>query len=448
MLANKSSPATKKVDGEEVITVDLYPFIREYKGGRIERFLRSPFVPASEDAAANRGVATRDVVIDQTTGVSARLFLPSVAPATGERLPVIMYVHGGAFCTESAFCRTYHNYARSLAARTGALVVSVEYRLAPEHPVPAAYDDAWAALQWVASLSDPWLSDYADPGRTFLAGDSAGGNIVYNTAVRAASAGGNLIDIEGLVIVHPYFWGTNRLSSSEVVWDGVAMFTPEVIGRLWPFVTAGRLGNEGPWINPLDEDIASLTCRRVLVAVAGKDSLRHRGRQLAARMCDCAWADDENGVTLMESEGEDHGFHLYNPLRATSKILMESIVQFINQRTALPLPAALLPELNELHACQGKKKASSAGEMDSAVQPIRGVPTRPYMDVFGYGMAMKVSSGPKDMTRGSCLDIGQGRRASKTRHGLFLGHVTRPNKTNRVSLSATAPGSCVFHNLF
>ncbi|XP_037481933.1 probable carboxylesterase 5 [Triticum dicoccoides] len=377
-----SSPVVlSKKDNEEDITVDLYPFIREYKGGRIQRLLRSPFVAASEDAAANRGVATRDVVIDKTTGVSARLFLPSVAAATGERLPVIMYVHGGSFCTESAFCRTYHNYARSLATRTGALVVSVEYRLAPEHPVPRAYDDAWAALQWVASRFDPWLSSYADPGRMFLAGDSAGGNIVYNTAVRAASH--DFVDIEGLVIVHPYFWGVERLSAScETVWDGVAMFTPEVVDRVWPFVTAGRLGNDDRRINPLDEEISSLTCRRVLVAIAEKDILRDRGRRLAARMrvC-CAWADDENAVTLVVSEAEDHGFHLYNPLRATSEILMESIVQFINQRTALPLPAALLPEPElHLHASQTRKKkaSSAAAEMDS-VHPIIGVPTRPSM---------------------------------------------------------------------
>ena len=198
-------PPRNDKDGGEDITVDLYPFIREYKGGRVERFLRSPFVAATEDPAANRGVATRDVIIDNCTGVSARLFLPSDAAAAGERLPVIMYVHGGSFCTESTFGRTYNNYIRSLAARTGALVVSVEYHLAPEHPVPAAYDDAWAALQWVASLSDPWLSSYADPERTFLAGDSAGGNIVHNTAVRAAGRGTNIVDIEGLVIVHPYF---------------------------------------------------------------------------------------------------------------------------------------------------------------------------------------------------------------------------------------------------
>ncbi|KAK1610211.1 hypothetical protein QYE76_033884 [Lolium multiflorum] len=322
-----SSPAKEK-DATGDIAVDLYPFIREYKGGHVERFLRSPFVPASEDAAGNRGVATKDVVIDKSTGVSARLFLASRATATaGERLPVIVYIHGGSFCTESAFCRTYNNYAKSLAARTGALVVSVEYRLAPEHPIPAAYDDAWAALQWVASLSDPWLADYADPERTFLAGDSAGGNIAYHTAVRA-SRDGCLMDIEGLVMVHPYFWGSERLASETVREDGVAMFPPDLVDRLWPFVTAGHAGNDDPRINPPAEEVASLTCRRMLVAVAEKDSMRDRGRQLAAHMRDCAWSGDD--VTLVESEGEDHGFHLYNPLRATSKKLMESIVQFVN----------------------------------------------------------------------------------------------------------------------
>ena len=99
------------------------------------------------------------------------------------------------------------------------------------------------------------------------------------------------------------------------------------------FVSACRLGNDDCRVNPADEEIASLTCRRVLVAVAEKATLRDRGRRLASRIYDCcSWADDENVVTLVESEGEDHGFHLYNPLRAPSEILMESIVQFINQR--------------------------------------------------------------------------------------------------------------------
>ncbi|KAI5008902.1 hypothetical protein ZWY2020_009950 [Hordeum vulgare] len=204
-----------------------------------------------------------------------------------------------------------------------------------------------------------------------------------------------------------------------------------------------RLSNDDHRVNPLDEEIASLTCRRVLVAVAEKDSLRDCGRRLAARLrgC-CAWADDEKAVTLLESEGKDHGFHLYNPLRATSKVLMETIVQFINQRTVLPLPAALLPELHELHACGAKK-------MNTCL-PILGVPARPYMDVFGYWMAMKTSSVPNDMTRACCLHVGQGRRASKTRYDLSLVHAIRNNNKTKMrfsSLSATAAlGTCVSPN--
>ncbi|KAI4968882.1 hypothetical protein ZWY2020_046212 [Hordeum vulgare] len=221
-MPNKSYPSHKKADGE--VEDEFYPLIRKYKDGRIERFMPASFVPASTDLAANRGVATRDVVIDQGTGVSVRLFLPSQAAATGMRLPLVVYVHGGSFCTESAFSRTYHRYATSLAASAGVLVVSVEYRLAPEYPVPASYDDTWAALRWVASLSDPWLAQYADPGRTFLAGDSAGGNIAYHTALRATHDD-TIMDIEGLVIVHPFFWGLERLPAEKVS-DGDVMFPP------------------------------------------------------------------------------------------------------------------------------------------------------------------------------------------------------------------------------
>ncbi|KAK1604931.1 hypothetical protein QYE76_028604 [Lolium multiflorum] len=312
------------------------PFIRRYNNGHIERLWRSSFVPASEDPATSRGVATRDVVIDHDTGVSARLFLPSAATATGTRLPIVVYVHGGSFCTGSAFCRVYHRYAASLAASAGAVVVSVEYHLAPEYPVPAAYVDAWAALRWVASLSDPWLAEHADPRRMFLAGDSAGGNVAYHTAVRASR---DAMDVEGLVMVQPFFWGDERLPS-EAAWDGVGLYTPELVDTVWPFVTAGQASNGDPRLNPPEEEIASLKCRRVLVAVAEKDIVRDRARLLAARMRDCAWTTGDNReVTLVEAEGEDHGFHLYSPLRATSKMLMQSIVQFINQSAASPAPS-------------------------------------------------------------------------------------------------------------
>ncbi|XP_040382371.1 probable carboxylesterase 2 [Oryza brachyantha] len=405
------------------VAVNLYPFIRKYTDGRVERLLTSTYVPASEDACRG-GVATRDVVIDPGTGVSARLFLPAAATAGGRRLPVVLYFHGGSFCTESAFCRTYHRYVSSLASRAGALVVSVEYRLAPEHPIPAAYDDAWAAFRWVESLSDPWLAEYGDRGRTFVAGDSAGGNIGYHTAARAGSENGagdgRAMQIQGLIMVHPFFWGPDRLPC-EAAWDGASVLPAFGVDWLWPFVTGGQAGNDDPRIDPTDDELASLSCRRVLMAVAGRDTLRDRGRRLASRMRGAV------DVTLVESEGEDHGFHLYRPLRATSRKLMKSIAQFINQppatapapptpapATPLRWPETILSELDEW------RSTYDDGAAPNSSQILLGMPTRAYKAIFIDASEKKASTGHGSSNTAvvASLTIGRSRSASKTSYGI------------------------------
>ncbi|CAM0943604.1 unnamed protein product [Alopecurus aequalis] len=416
------------METDNLIIVDS-PYIRTYKNGRVERLLTSTFVPASEDPAAGHGVATRDVVIHQDTGLSVRLFLPLQAAAAGRSLPLVIYVHGGFFCTESAFCRTYHRYATSLAASSGALVLSVEYRLAPEHPVPAAYDDAWDALRWASLLSDPWIGAHADPQRTFLAGDSAGGNIVYHTAVRAAREGG-VLDVLGLIMVQPYFWGPKWLPS-EMAWDGVAMFPAEHVDKLWPFVTGYQSGNDDNRINPPKEEIASLTCSRVLVAVAQKDTLVDRGRALAAHMRENPWIGDN--VTLVESEDEDHGFHLYRPLRASSKRLMKAVVEFINQPDAITTPptaAALLdkPGCYTLHEFQGKTKKLCWG---------LSVPTRPFHFIRAGVLDMEIGRGGiSSMASNSLKTIWHGK--------------TRTHKTHYMNplSSATIQGCSAMKNFF
>ncbi|RLM54981.1 putative carboxylesterase 12 [Panicum miliaceum] len=304
MLSNKSSSAADKTAANEIAT-DHPLKIRIYKNGRIEQVLRSPFVPASEDPG-NTGVASRDVVIDREAGVAARLFLPTGAVAAGRRLPLVLFFHGGSFAAvaaESAFCRTYHRYATSLAARARALVVSVEYRLVPEHAMTAAYDDAWTALRWAASSADPWLLYHADRRCTFVAGDGAGGDIAYHTAVRA-SRDGEDIDIEGL-LTHPSLLLGTRVAHTGQCHGGF-LTTPQVAAT------------------------ASLPCRRALVAVAGKQgAVREPGRRSAARMRGCWWRGE---LTIVELNGEDHGFfHMYGPASASTERLMDIVVEFVNK---------------------------------------------------------------------------------------------------------------------
>ncbi|KAM0918357.1 hypothetical protein ACQ4PT_008918 [Festuca glaucescens] len=161
--------------------------LRVYEDGRVERLFGTETTLPGFDAAI--GVSSKDVVIDGTTGVFVRLYIPDLPGSDSQckKLPILVYFHGGGLVVESASSPTYHRYLNSLVSKAGVLAVSVNYRLAPEHPLPAAYEDSWTALRWAASRDDPWLSEHGDTGRMFLAGDSGGANIVHNMAIMAGT---------------------------------------------------------------------------------------------------------------------------------------------------------------------------------------------------------------------------------------------------------------------
>ncbi|NJB92999.1 alpha/beta hydrolase [Xanthomonas arboricola] len=105
-------------------------------------------------------------------------------PQGGTALPVIVYFHGGGWVIANA--EVYDGGARGLAKEAGAIVVSVDYRQAPEHKFPAAWDDALAAYEWVLANA---ASIGGNPQRVALAGESAGGNLAIATAVAARDKG-------------------------------------------------------------------------------------------------------------------------------------------------------------------------------------------------------------------------------------------------------------------
>lgn len=109
----------------------------------------------------------------------ARLYAPS-----HEVLPVLLYLHGGGFTVGSI--ETHEALCRQIAHRAGVAVVSLDYRLAPEHRFPAAVDDSWAALQW---LTHEAVSLGLDGSRLAVGGDSAGGTLAAVVALMARDAG-------------------------------------------------------------------------------------------------------------------------------------------------------------------------------------------------------------------------------------------------------------------
>ncbi len=125
--------------------------------------------PTPEDLPPMR-IEDRTVGFGDLTDIHVRIYWPPIEQQTD--LPIVAFYHGGGWAIGDL--DSYDATARIHAIAAEAIVVSVDYRLAPEHPFPAAIDDAWAALQWIGKHA---AELGGDPTRIAVAGDSAGGNI-------------------------------------------------------------------------------------------------------------------------------------------------------------------------------------------------------------------------------------------------------------------------------
>ncbi|CAK7329836.1 unnamed protein product [Dovyalis caffra] len=189
-----------------------------------------------------------------------------------------------------------YNYLVSLAKKANVIVVAIQYRRAPEHPLPIAYDDSWAQIQWVVSHvkgdgPEPWLNEYANFERVHLIGSSAGANIAHNMAIRVGNDGlTGGVKIVGMGLMHPYF-GNNEPS------------------KLMEFIFPSIEGRTDPRINPVGAgvDLASLGCTRLLICVASEDWLRDRGVAYHEALRKSGWPDGL--VEIVETEGEGHVRH-------------------------------------------------------------------------------------------------------------------------------------------
>ena len=304
------------MDSENETVYEFNPYIRVYRKGHVERFFGTDSVPPGIDS--HSGVSSKDVQICPESGISARIFIPGTIHS-GEKVPLLVYFHGGGFLVGSPFCPTYHNFSASLVNEANIVVVSVDYRLAPEHPLPTAYEDSWAALKWAVSHSDDsgpeaWLNEHADLGRVFLGGDSAGGNIVHNVVAQAGEENlGAKVRVIGALLVHPYF---AKKEGSDV-------------DNSWRFVCPTTIGSGDPRINPgLDPRLARIGCEKVLICLAEMDSLKERGLFYYETLVKSAWDGD---VEIFETKGEGHVFHLFNPNCEKALALVKKLAFFINE---------------------------------------------------------------------------------------------------------------------
>ncbi|KAM7254134.1 hypothetical protein ACFE04_031816 [Oxalis oulophora] len=189
--------------------------------------------------------------------------------STTEIVPVIIFFHGGSFSHSSANSAIYDTFCRRLVNLCKAVVVSVNYRRAPEHRHPCAYDDGWAALKWVKTRK--WLQSGKDSRvYVYLAGDSSGGNIAHNVALRASEEN---VEVLGNILLHPMFGGEIRTESEKKL-DGKYFVTIQDRDWYWRAYLPEGENRDHPACNPFGprgKTVENLKFPKSLVVVAGLD---------------------------------------------------------------------------------------------------------------------------------------------------------------------------------
>jgi len=234
--------------------------------------------------------------------IPVRLYFPY--GSGHEPLPVVMFFHGGGF----VFCdiESHDGFCREMAKETHAIVVSVAYRLAPEHKAPAAAEDAFDALVWAAEYAPQFGGD---PRRIVTAGDSAGGNLAAVACLMARESGRS--DVLGQVLLYPVIDPSCDTVSCRNYASGFFL-TRAALQWYWKqYLDDGRLPEPAHHVAPLcAPSLAGLP--PAVVVTAGLDPLCSEGADYAA-----ALRRADVPVTYRRYGGLFHGFLTIAALRAS-----------------------------------------------------------------------------------------------------------------------------------
>jgi len=233
------------------------------------------------------------------------------APSQQRGLPALVYFHGGGF----VICdlETHDGTCRSLANAIGCMVVSVDYRLAPEHKFPAGPEDCYAATRWVAEKG---AEIGIDTSRVCVGGDSAGGNLTAAVALMARDRGGPALRHQ--LLIYPVANHDFETKSYEENKQGY-LLSREMMRWFWNHYLARPEDGRNPYASPLRAaSLAGLPPAHVITAEY--DPLRDEGEALAARL-------QQGGVptTHVRYDGMFHGFFaMTQALDAARRALAEA----------------------------------------------------------------------------------------------------------------------------
>ena len=235
-----------------------FPPVHTMTGAQARATIRSRFAPPAQPEVV-------DSVNDATIAgdVPVRIY----RPASDVPLPVVMYAHGGGF----VFCDldSHDGLCRNLANLLSAVVISVDYRLAPENAWPAAAEDVYAATCWAAEHA---AELGGDPRRLAVGGDSAGGNLAAVTTLMARDRGGPVLSAQ--LLIYPIIAADFETESYRLY--GKGFYNPRpALQWYWDQYVPSPADRTHPHASPLQARLDGLP--PAVVVIAGHDPLRDEG---------------------------------------------------------------------------------------------------------------------------------------------------------------------------
>jgi acetyl esterase len=258
-------------------------------------------------------------------GVPARLYLPATAAGEGHdagRRDVLVWLHGGGWMHGDLDC--YEAVARAFANRAGCPVLAVDYRLAPEHPFPAGFDDAWAAVEWSA----------AHFGKVAVAGDSSGGNLAAAAAIKARDVH---LPLAAQVLVYPVLDSRADTESKQAFRASYAGFisqpgfgadTFQRIAYIWDTYVADPAMRDCPYVSPAHAGTLR-GAAPALIITAEHDILRPEG-QAYARQLRAGHVPAE----LLDYPGQIHGFFQMRGVMSAAHDAMDTAARYLKREFA------------------------------------------------------------------------------------------------------------------
>ncbi|KAK2418600.1 putative carboxylesterase [Trifolium repens] len=310
------------------VVEDCMGFLKLFSDGSVHRSNNFKFpVSTIED----NSISFKDCLFDKKINLSLRLYKPN--NNNNNKLPVIMFLHGGGFCFGSRTWPHIHNCCVRLATGLQALVLAPDYRLAPEHRLPAAVDDAVEAIRWLQrqglshGCGEPWLTSDVDFDRVFIIGDSSGGNIAHQLAVQFGSDPTTIepVRVRGYVLLAPFFGGEVRTKSEEG--PSEQTLNLDLLDRFWRLSMPIGETRDHPLANPFgpcSPNLEKVKLDPILLIVGGNELLKDRASNYATRLKELG-----KDIKYIEFEGCEHGFFTHDSYSEVANEVIHILKRFM-----------------------------------------------------------------------------------------------------------------------